>query len=165
MTVSDNQVDAEVTETETEDTTEQQPKPTETVEFWKEIAQKQEKRAKENSAAAKKLAELEEAQKSDAEKATDRITKAETEAASVPAKVAEALKTHLVELHGIDSEDAELFLTAGEPDLLIKQVTRLLFQSDTKRRSKNNSVPREGNNPTAATGDLREFTQGLFGSK
>lgn len=166
MTVSDNQVDTEVTETGTEDTTEQQPKPTETVEFWKEIAQKQEKRAKENSAAAKKLTELEEAQKSDAEKASDRITKAEAEAASVPAKVAEALKTHLVELHGIDSEDAELFLTAGEPDLLIKQVTRLLFQSDTKRRTKNNnSVPREGNNPTAATGDMREFTQHLFGSK
>ena len=153
----------EGTETESEDTKDQAPKPTETVDFWKQKAREQEARAKSNAAAAKKLAELEEAQKTDAEKAADRIANAEAEVASVPVKVAEALKTHLVELHGIDSEDADLFLTAQEPDLLLKQVTRLLQQSD-KRRTKQ-SVPREGKNPTAETSDMREYARGLFGNQ
>jgi len=137
-------------------------KPTETVEFWKQKAREQEARAKSNAAAAKKLAEIEEAQKTEAEKAAERIAQAEAEVASVPAKVAEALKTHLIELHGIDAEDAELFLTATEPDLLLKQVTRLVFQSD-KQSKKKHVVPREGNAPSAPTSDLREFTRNLFG--
>lgn len=162
--MSDNQVETEGTETESEDTTEQQPKPTETVEFWKTKAREQEARAKSNAAAAKRLTELEDAQKTEAEKATDRIAKAEAEAASVPAKVAEALKGHLVELHGIDSEDAELFLTAGDPELLIKQVTRLLFQSDTKRRSTSNHVPREGASPKPGQSEDAAFARDLFGA-
>lgn len=122
-----------------------------------------EKRAKENSAAAKRLAEIEESQKSEAEKAADRIAKAEAEAASVPVKVAEALKAHLVPLHGIDAERAELFLTATEPELLLKQVAALVGESD--KRQKRNHVPLEGNNSTASTGgdDMREFTRQLFG--
>lgn len=155
------------TETESESTTtpeDTQPKPTETVEFWKQKAREQESRAKSNAAAAKKLAELEDASKSDAERAADRIAKAEAEVASVPAKVSEALKTHLIELHGIDAEDADLFLTAQEPELLIKQVTRLLFQSDKRTNTKKNVVPREGQNPSAATDDIREFTRHLFGN-
>ena len=110
----------------------------------------------------RRLTELEEATKSDAEKAADRISKAEAEAASVPAKVAEALRTHLVALHDIDPEDAELFLTATDPDLMLKQVTRLLGQD--KRRK--NHVPREGQTPVTAAGetsDMREFTHQLFG--
>lgn len=111
---------------------------------------------------AKRLAEIEESQKSEAEKTADRITKAEAEVASIPAKVAEALKTHLVALHSFDAEDAELFLTATEPELLLKQVTRLLGQSDKRQRK--NHVAREGANPTAEpTSDMREFTRQLFG--
>lgn len=165
MSDNDIQTTAEGTETESEDTTEQDSttKPTETVDFWKKKAREQEQRAKSNAQAAKRLAELEDSQKSDAEKAADRIAKAEAEVASVPAKVTEALKTHLVELHGIDDEDAELFLTAQEPDLLLKQVTRLLLQSD-KRRTKQ-SVPREGKNPTAATDPMREIARELFGNQ
>lgn len=148
---------------------EQQQPETETVETlqaklaqYKDIASKQEKRAKENAAAAKRLAELEEAQKSDAEKAADRISKAEAEAASVPAKVAEALKAHLVALHSIEADDAELFLTATDPELLLKQVSRLVDSSG--KRQKKNHVPREGANPNPAAGsnDMREFARGLF---
>lgn len=113
-------------------------------------------------AKAKRLDELEEASKSDAEKAADRIAKAEQLAQTVPAQVAESLKAHLVTLHEIDSEDAELFLTANEPELLLKQVQRLLDQ--TGKRRKNNHVPREGSNPPGEpTSDMRDFTRGLFG--
>lgn len=149
----------EAAETETEDT--EQKKPTDTVEFWKTKAREQEGRAKSNAAAAKRLAELEDAQKSVTEKAADRMTQAEALEAAIPTKVAEGLRAHLVELHKIDKDDAELFLTATEPELLLKQVTRLLDQSGRRRK---NHVPREGENPNAGTtSDMREFTRNLFG--
>ena len=112
----------------------------------------------------RRLTELEEAAKTDAEKSADRISKAEAEAASVPAKVADALRTHLVALHEVDPEDAELFLTATDPELMLKQVTRLLGQD--KRRK--NHVPREGQTPVSTateTSDMREFTRALFGGE
>ena len=149
--------ESEATETVTEGS---EPSPTETVEFWKQKAREQEKRAKDNSAAAKRLGELEDAQKSESEKFADRIAKAEAEASTVPAKVATALKDHLVTLHGFDAEDAELFLTAVEPELLLKQVTRLLGQSDKRQRK--NHVPREGENPSAASSDEAAFARGLL---
>jgi hypothetical protein len=140
----------EVTATETESAPEQPQKPTETVDFWKQKAREQEKRAKDNAEAAKRLAEFEESQKSEAEKAADRIAKADAEVASVPSKVAESLRGHLVALHEIDADDAELFLTATEPELLLKQVTRLLGRSEAAKK-KNNIAPREGNHQTAST--------------
>lgn len=155
---------AEAPATGTEASTEQaaEPtKPTETVDFWKQKAREQEKRAKENAEAAKRLSEIEDAQKSESEKAAERIAKAEAEVASIPVKVADALREHLVALHEIDKDDAELFLTANEPELLLKQVTRLLGQSD-KRRKQNNVSPREGTNPQSGNDEMREFTRNLF---
>ncbi len=138
-------------------------KPTETVDFWKTKAREQESRAKANAAAAKELGELKDAQKTQAEKDADKIKAAEAEVASVPAKVAEALKVHLIARHKIDAEDAELFLTATEPELLIKQVDRLLGQSDKSKRK--NRVPGEGANTKAETNSgLREFARDLFGT-
>lgn len=137
------------------------PKPSETVDFWKQKAREQEKRAKDNADAAKRLAEIEDAQKSESEKAADRIAKAEAEAATVPARVADALRGHLVDLHEIDKDDAELFLTATEPELLLKQVTRLIGQSD-KRKKQGNHVPREGNTSQPQPDEMREFARNLF---
>ena len=149
---------AEAAETETEAQTEQ--KPTETVDFWKQKAREQEKRAKDNAAAAKRLAELEDAQKSEAEKANERVRKAEAEVEQLPAKVADALKAHLVALHSIDEEDAELFLTASEPDLLLKQVTRLLGQTDKRKK---NHVPKEGtSNPQPGESEEAAFVRDIF---
>lgn len=163
--MSEQNADVDATETEgTEQESEQQQeqqKPTETVEFWKTKAREQEKRAKDNAAAAKRLGELEDAQKTDAEKAADRIKKAEDEAASVPSKVSDALRTHLVALHGIESEDADLFLTANDPELLLKQVDRLVGQSG--KRKKSNFVPREGTSSTAGESDERSFARDFFG--
>jgi len=112
---------------------------------------------------AARLAKIEDEQKSDAEKAADRIAKAEAEVAAIPEKVADALKAHLVELHKIDAEDADLLLNAKDPETLLKQVSRLLGSQPDKRRTKSNSVSREGNNPQAAPSDEAAFARDLLG--
>lgn len=112
-------------------------------------------------AKAKRLDEIEEAQKSEAEKAADRIAKAEAEAASVPAKVSDALRTHLATLHEISADDVELFLTSNDPEILLKQVTRLVEQ---KPKRKTNHVPSEGTNPAAPEDGVRDFARQLFGT-
>lgn len=116
-------------------------------------------------AKAGRLDEIEQANKSEIEKANDRATKAEAEAAKVPILVAGQLREHLVKLHAIDSEDAELFLTAADPELLLKQVDRLLARG-SQRRKQGNVVPREGTNQNSdkANGDMREFARQLFSS-
>lgn len=111
---------------------------------------------------ASKFDELAEANKSEIDKAMDRVTKAEAEVASVPSKVADALRAHLVALHEIDADDAELFLTANDPELLLKQVSRLTGR-ESERKSKNNHVPNEGKNPSSAAGAEVQVTRALFG--
>ncbi|MBF6189432.1 hypothetical protein [Nocardia farcinica] len=149
-------------ETGAGEATEQQQKPAETVEFWKSKSREWEKQSKANAEAAKRLAEIEDAQKSETQKAADAKAKAEAELASVPAKVADALREHLVKLHKISDEDAELFLTAADPELLIKQVTRLVGGSD---KGKKNLVPREGRTPQRPSEDPeRTAVRELFGS-
>lgn len=142
----------EETETVTEEPQEQEQetKPTETVEFWKSKAREQEKRAKENAAAAKRLSELEEAQKTEDQKREERVKAAEAEVASVPQKVSEALRSHLVAIHKISDEDAELFLTATEPELLLKQVARLVAQTPQGPQPN----PQQGNPSQARGGTL-----------
>lgn len=56
------------------------PKPTETVDFWKQKAREQEKRAKENAKAAERLAALEESQKTESQKLAERAEAAERSA-------------------------------------------------------------------------------------
>lgn len=138
-------------------------KPTETVDFWKQKAREQEKRAKDNAAAAKRLAEVEDSQKTEAEKVADRLAKADAEVATVPARVAAALRDHLVDLHKIDADDAELFLTANEPELLLKQVARLVGR-ESDRKKQPPRVPREGSTSQSVESDEREFARDLFGA-
>lgn len=119
--------------------------PTETVEFWKRKAREQEKRAKSNADAADKLKQLEDEQKSEIQKATDRASEAEAEAAKVPTKVAEQLRGYLVQQNGISDEDAELFLTSDDPDTLQRQVNRLV--ENQKPASVNAHVPDASRQP------------------
>lgn len=112
--------------------------------------------------ATAELDALKQAQMSEADKAAARIEKAESEAASVPTKVADALREHLVELHEIEKDDAELFLTGADPALLLKQVTRLLGQSDS--RKKQNHAPKEGTTPKPTDSEEATFVRDLFGS-
>jgi hypothetical protein len=137
-------------------------KPTETVDFWKSKSREWEKRAKEGASAAKELAAIKEAQKSDAEKAADKLAAAQAEIDAIPAKVAGALREHLVTLHSIPADQAELYLTAADPELLLKQVAGLVDMG--KRKS--NRVPREGQSTkTTADDPMAEFTAGLFGKE
>ena len=64
------------------------PKPTETVDFWKQKAREQEKRAKDNADAAKRLADIEEASKTEAQKSADRLAAAEKAAAEATSSLA-----------------------------------------------------------------------------
>lgn len=117
--------------------------------------------AKANADAAKRLAEIEEAQKSESEKVADRIAKAEAEVATVPNKVADALRSHLVAIHGIAPERAELYLTATDPELLLKQVAGLVdLESDRKRKTP--VVPREGQTSTSVEPEAKALARELF---
>ena len=75
----------------------------------------------------------------------------------------DALREHLVALHEIDKDDAELFLTATDPELLLKQVTRLVGQSDKRKTA--HVVPGEGKTPSLTPGDAdrRAFVRHLTG--
>lgn len=150
---------AEVTEPVTEDNT------TDTVQLpddhplVKTLAA-QKATIRELRAKASRLDEIEESQKSEAEKVADRLAKADAEVAGIPSKVCDALRAHLIKIHEIDQEDADLFLTATDPDLLLKQADRLVGQSGKRK----NVVPREGRNPNPAPADpSREFLRAING--
>lgn len=153
----------ETTETvpgESTETDETSQKPTETVEFWREKAREQEKRAKANAAAAKRLEELEAANKSDLEKATEQAAKAAEEAADARA---EALRLRIAVEHGIGVEDADLFLTGRDEETLRAQAKRLADR-EADRKKHGARVPAEGGSPGGKSDDLRDFTRQLFKS-
>ena len=90
--MSDQQI-TDAPEAEATENTEQPaatPKPTETVDFWKQKAREQEKRAKENATAAQRLAELEDAQKTAEQKANDKLAELTAKEAALAAKEARA---------------------------------------------------------------------------
>ena len=116
-------------------------------------------------AAAVELAAIKESQKTTEQKAADRLAAADAEVAKIPAKVSEALRVHLVALHKIPAEDAELFLTATDPEVLLKQVERLVARgAEEVAASKKQGpfVPREGNNPKPGSSDDLEAVRSLF---
>ena len=152
---------AEVTETVTEETehTEAQQLPADHPLVKTLAAQKAQ--LKEYKAKASELDQIREAQKSEAEKVADRLAKADAEVAAVPVRVCEALKAHLVKIHEITDEDSELFLTATDPETLLKQADRLVAQSGKRNK---NIVPREGRTPNPAPVDpSREFLRAING--
>jgi chromosome segregation ATPase len=152
---------AEVTETVTEETTPDAPQLPADHPLVKTLAA-QKAQLKELKAKASRLDEIEESQKSEAEKVADRLAKADAEVAGIPSRVTEALKAHLVTIHEIADEDAELFLTATEPETLLKQVDRLVAQQSSGKRK--NHVPREGHTPSPAAADpTREFLRSING--
>lgn len=115
--------------------------------------------AKELRPKAKLVDDAEDAKKTDAQKIADLTKQVE----GVPAAVAAGLREHLVELHGIDKDDAELFLTGTTPELLLKQVTRLLDQSSGSGKRQNH-VPREGTKLSRPKPDsTREFLHAITG--
>ncbi|MGC5249460.1 hypothetical protein ACPXB3_21350 [Gordonia sp. DT219] len=123
-----------------------QPKPTETVDFWKQKAREQERRAKANADAATRLAEIEESQKSEAQKAADRVAQLEQEASSARA---EALRFKVATKFGIGDEDADLFLTATDEETLTRQAERLAERNKAPAPTPGVYVPQSGHQPSA----------------
>ena len=161
--MSEQTAEATATETEaTEQQVDEQTKPTETVDFWKQKAREQEKRAKENAAAAKRLAELEESQKSEAERMADRIKQLESEAAAASR---DALRFKVASKYGIGDEDADLFLTGSDEETLTKQAERLAARAADQKKA-GNRVPDEGRAPNPSKGSkgeaFAEFAEGFF---
>lgn len=148
---------------ETNETEQQaeQAKPTETVDFWKQKAREQEKRAKENADAAKRLAEIEDAQKSEAQKAADALTKAEQRAAAAEAK---ALSLQIATEHSLGAEDAALLTALPDEDSMRALAKRLAGQVEEQKKN-GNRVPKEGTSTSSGpSGDdeMREFARNLF---
>ncbi|HZL05210.1 MAG TPA: hypothetical protein VFE45_07290 [Coriobacteriia bacterium] len=110
---------------------------------------------------AAQLATIEQANLSEVEKTAQKIAAAETQVAQIPAKVADSLRTHLIALHEINAEDAELFLTATDPELLLKQVQRLTGR-ESDRKKHGAYVPREGATTTTVEGEAVETVRELF---
>lgn len=109
---------------------------------------------------AKQVDDAEEAKKTDAQKIADLQTKVD----GLPKEVAASLREHLVELHGIDKDDAELFLTGDTPELLLKQVARLLDQSGAGGSKRKNYVSKEGSSQRKpAENENSAFANSLFG--
>ena len=98
-----------------------EPKPTETVDFWKSKAREQEKRAKDNAAAAKRLAELEDASKSEQERAAERVTAAEQRAAELESRYAGLIKRQAISDAATDAQavsvNAVVALVADQVDI------------------------------------------------
>jgi regulator of protease activity HflC (stomatin/prohibitin superfamily) len=110
-------------------------------------------------AAADELATIKEAQKSDAQKVSDRL--AEAEKATAEAK-SEALRYRIASKFAIGDEDAALFLTGTDEDVLTKQAERLTAR-ESERKKTGNYVPREGTTPTTSGSDGRDTARALFG--
>jgi hypothetical protein len=140
--MSDEDTTAAETATETAEEPEATPKPTETVEFWKQKAREQEKKAKENAAARLELDELRKSQLSAEEKLAAELGEVAKRAAHAEA---EALRWRIAAKHGISDEDAELFLTGSDEDTLVRQAER--FKELAVKPSKGTHVPGVGNQP------------------
>ena len=140
--MSDEDTTPAETATETAEQPTPAPKPAETVDFWKEKAREQEKRAKENAAARMELDELKKAQLSTEEKLAAELGEVAKRAARAEA---EALRWRIAARHGISDEDAELFLTGSDEDTLARQAER--FKELAVKPSKGTIVPGIGNQP------------------
>lgn len=114
--MSEQTTEATTTETEATATEKpaEQPKPTETVDFWKQKAREQEKRAKENAEAAKRLQEFEERDKTEAQKLADRAEAAEKRAAELETR---ALRLEVAAEKGLTTAQAKRLVGATREEL------------------------------------------------
>lgn len=99
----------------------EQPKPTETVEFWKQKAREQESRAKSNAEAATRLAEIEDAQKSEQQKILDRQSAIERERDEAKA---DGLRYKAAAKHGIGEDYFDL-LGSGDEEAIVGRAERV----------------------------------------
>lgn len=155
--MSDQPADATATDAPATDQQqpEAQPKPTETVDFWKQKAREQEKRAKENADAARRLSEIEDANKTEVQKAAERLSEAEKRAAEAEARV---LRRDIAIENKLTADDAALLDTITDEAAMRLLAERLAGPE----KAKTNHVPREGNNPRPDDDGMRTFARNLF---
>lgn len=126
---------------------------------WKAKSREWERRAKDNKAAADKLAELEEAQKTAEQRAAERLAEAERRAVEFEAK---ATRAEVAAASGIPAdvlagpEDS----TAEAMGAFADKIKALL----TAGSGQGNVVPGEGRNPTPQGGAEHQAVRSLFGS-
>lgn len=123
---------------------------------WKAEARKWESRAKENSAAAKRLAEIEEANKTEAQKLAERVEAAEKAAAEAQAK---AMRREIALEHRLSKEDAGLLDAVTDEDAMRRLAERLAAQQakqDNHISGNGAYVPAEGKTPPALNSDALE---------
>jgi hypothetical protein len=142
-----------VTEPKADDIT-AEPKPTETVEFWKAKARENEKRAKENAAKAIEHDKWVEAQKSEDQR------RAEAQAAIIArAETAERERDQLREAKGLDDYKSELSEKTGIPAKVLRGGSREELDEHAAvlkplfPERKAGAVPTEGRAVTTGTGD------------
>ncbi|MEU7609544.1 hypothetical protein [Micromonospora sp. NPDC049204] len=128
---------------------------------WKAKARDWERKAKANADAAKRLGEIEEAQKSEADKAAERLAKAEQTARDAEAR---ALRREVAIDHKLSKDDAALLDSITDEDAM-RRLAERLGQQAQDRRKQGNHVPREGNNQHPdKNSDMRAFARNLFGN-
>lgn len=107
-----------------------------------------------------KFADYDELREKASEKATadERIAALERE---VEQSKREALKRRVQAAHGIDEEDADLFLTGADEEALTAQAKRLVAR-ESERKQNGNHAPREGTNPQPGNDEMRGFVRDMF---
>lgn len=91
------------------------------VEKWKTLARKHERSAKDNSAAAKKLAEIEDANKSETQRLNDQLAAAQVELQELRV---DRIRAQAARDAGLDPDLAE-YITAADPEQALEQAKRL----------------------------------------
>lgn len=119
--------------------------------------------AKANADAARKLAEIEDAQKTETQRLNDARTKAEAEAAAARA---EALRWKIAARHGISDDEAELFLTGGDEETLVRQAEVLAAKNRTATAAAPAApTPTPPAAPAPAPAPRADLSQGARGAK
>jgi hypothetical protein len=130
----------------TTETAETETKPTETVDFWKAKAREQEKRAKANAEAGKRLTEIEQSQKTEQEKITERLAAAERRAVDAERKV---LAASVAAAKGVPASA----LIGEDEDALCRQADELIAWRDAATAKTNTPTVRRPVRSGTATGD------------
>lgn len=130
----------------TEEAQPEQPKQTETVEYWKQRAREVDKKNREFNAVKAELDELKSSALSKEERA---IRERDDAIAERDQARAEVLRWKIAAKHGLTDEDAELFLSGSDEETLTKQAQRLSQRNTPEPAPSGLYVPAEGQQPSA----------------
>ncbi|WP_431870817.1 hypothetical protein [Nocardiopsis eucommiae] len=123
---------------------------------WKSKSREWEKRAKANASAAKKLEELEDAKKSEVERVTGRLTKAEAERDDAVAKL---LRYEVAAATGIPPTAAHRLQGSSREELEAdaRELAKLLADKKEAERKENLVDPSAGRGSSAGSSTAEQF--------